>query len=79
MIDHFLLGREFFEVLTAHDEAIAVQVAAEGCRGMQRPAEELAEATGVLNAERCTHERTVATPTGRIVVPRRGPSGRKPR
>jgi hypothetical protein len=31
MFDHFLLGREFFEVLTAHDEAIAVRVAAEGC------------------------------------------------
>jgi hypothetical protein len=28
MFDHFLLGREFFEVLTAHDEAIAVRVAA---------------------------------------------------
>jgi hypothetical protein len=31
MIDHFLLGREFFEVLTEHDKAIAARVAAEGC------------------------------------------------
>jgi hypothetical protein len=31
MVDHFILGREFFELLKAHDEAIAEQVAAGGC------------------------------------------------
>ena len=38
----------------------------------QRADEELAEAARVLVAQRCTHEKTVATPTGRIVVLRRG-------
>ena len=38
----------------------------------QRADEELAEASRVLGKEQCTHETTVATPTGRIVVLRRG-------
>jgi 16S rRNA (guanine527-N7)-methyltransferase len=38
----------------------------------QKAAEELAEATGVLQKQRCTHEKTVESPTGRIVVLRRG-------
>jgi 16S rRNA (guanine527-N7)-methyltransferase len=38
----------------------------------QRADEELAEATRVLEEQRCAHEKTVATPTGRIVVLRRG-------
>lgn len=38
----------------------------------QRADEELAEASRVLAEERCDHEKTVATPTGRIVVLRRG-------
>ncbi len=38
----------------------------------QRADEELAEATRVLVDQRCGHEKTVATPTGRIVVLRRG-------
>lgn len=38
----------------------------------QRAEEELAEASRVLDDQRCTHEKTVPTPTGRIVVLRRG-------
>jgi 16S rRNA (guanine527-N7)-methyltransferase len=38
----------------------------------QRADEELAEAKRVLVEQRTTHEKTVATPTGRIVVLRRG-------
>lgn len=38
----------------------------------QRADEELAEAARVIAEQRCTHEKTVATPTGRIVVLRRG-------
>ena len=38
----------------------------------QRADEELAEVTRVIAEQRCTHEKTVATPTGRIVVLRRG-------
>ncbi|UQA54714.1 16S rRNA (guanine(527)-N(7))-methyltransferase RsmG [Polyangium aurulentum] len=38
----------------------------------QRADEELAEAARVLTEQRTTHDRTVATPTGRIVVLRRG-------
>ena len=38
----------------------------------QRADEELAEATRVIGQQQCTHEKTVATPTGRIVVLRRG-------
>ncbi len=38
----------------------------------QRADEELAEATRALAEQRTTHEKTVATPTGRIVVLRRG-------
>lgn len=38
----------------------------------QRADEEVAEAAGVIAAQRCSHEKTVATPTGRIVVLRRG-------
>ena len=37
----------------------------------QRADEELAEATRVLGQQRCFHEKTVPTPTGRIVVLRR--------
>lgn len=37
----------------------------------QRADEELAEATRVIEEQRCAHEKTVATPTGRIVVLRR--------
>lgn len=37
----------------------------------QRADEELAEATRVLAKHRCVHEKTVPTPTGRIVVLRR--------
>ena len=40
--------------------------------------EELAEASRILAREQCTHETTVATPTGRIVVLRRG-AGEAPR
>jgi 16S rRNA (guanine527-N7)-methyltransferase len=82
--------RGAFDVVTARAVgrlAVLVPVTAPLAKGTgrllfvkgQRAAEELAEATGVLNAERCTHERTVATPTSRIVVLRRAPSGRKPR
>jgi 16S rRNA (guanine527-N7)-methyltransferase len=39
----------------------------------QRAEEELAAATKIVRKQRTTHERTVATPTGRIVVLRRGP------
>jgi 16S rRNA (guanine527-N7)-methyltransferase len=47
----------------------------------QRADEELAEAGKALAAEHATHEKTVATPTGRIVVLRRGAgeARRKPR
>jgi 16S rRNA (guanine527-N7)-methyltransferase len=38
----------------------------------QRADEELAEAARVIADQRCAHEKTVATPTGRIVVLRRG-------
>ena len=38
----------------------------------QRADEELAEAARVIAAEGCAHEKTVATPTGRVVVLRRG-------
>jgi 16S rRNA (guanine527-N7)-methyltransferase len=38
----------------------------------QRADEELAEAAGVLRKQRTVHEKTVATPTGKIVVLRRG-------
>jgi 16S rRNA (guanine527-N7)-methyltransferase len=38
----------------------------------QRADEELAEASKVIADQRCVHEKTVATPTGRIVVLRRG-------
>jgi 16S rRNA (guanine527-N7)-methyltransferase len=38
----------------------------------QRAEEELTEAARVISEQRCTHEKTVATPTGRIVVLRRG-------
>jgi 16S rRNA (guanine527-N7)-methyltransferase len=38
----------------------------------QRADEELAEASRVIEEQRCAHEKTVATPTGRIVVLRRG-------
>lgn len=37
----------------------------------QRADEELAEASAVLRAQRASHERTIATPTGKIVVLRR--------
>jgi 16S rRNA (guanine527-N7)-methyltransferase len=37
----------------------------------QRADEELAEAARVIAAQRCAHEATVATPTGRVVVLRR--------
>jgi 16S rRNA (guanine527-N7)-methyltransferase len=40
----------------------------------QRADEELEEATLVLAEQRCTHEQTVETPTGRIVVLRVGPA-----
>ncbi|MBN9167032.1 MAG: 16S rRNA (guanine(527)-N(7))-methyltransferase RsmG [Myxococcales bacterium] len=40
----------------------------------QRADEELAEASTVLRKQRAAHERTVATPTGRIVVLRRNAS-----
>jgi len=40
----------------------------------QRADEELEEATLVLAELRCTHEKTVETPTGRIVVLRVGPA-----
>lgn len=40
----------------------------------QRADEELEEATLVLAEQRCTHEKTVDTPTGRIVVLRVGPA-----
>lgn len=40
----------------------------------QRAEEELAEASTVLRKQRAAHERTVATPTGRIVVLRRNAS-----
>ncbi len=39
----------------------------------QRADEELVEALGVLAQLRCTHERTVPTPTGRVVVLRAAP------
>ncbi|MRG93054.1 16S rRNA (guanine(527)-N(7))-methyltransferase RsmG [Polyangium spumosum] len=39
----------------------------------QRADEELAEAKRALAEQRTTHEKTVVTPTGRIVVLRRGP------
>lgn len=39
----------------------------------QRADEELAEASRVLGKQRCVHEKTVPTPTGRIVVLRRSP------
>ncbi len=47
----------------------------------QRADEELAEAGRILVHERITHEKTVSTPTGRIVVLRRGASEprKKPR
>ena len=47
----------------------------------QRAEEELVEAARVIDDQRCTHEKTVATPTGRIVVLRRGAGEpkRKPR
>ena len=47
----------------------------------QRADEELADAASVLADQCCTHEKTVATPTGRIVVLRRGAGEprRKPR
>jgi 16S rRNA (guanine527-N7)-methyltransferase len=47
----------------------------------QRADEELAEASRVLAAAHAAHEKTVATPTGRIVVLRRGAgeARRKPR
>jgi 16S rRNA (guanine527-N7)-methyltransferase len=45
----------------------------------QRADEEVAEATRVIAEQRCAHERTVATPTGRIVVLRRGPGEAKRR
>lgn len=38
----------------------------------QRADEELAEAKREIGEQRCVHEKTVATPTGRIVVLRRG-------
>jgi 16S rRNA (guanine527-N7)-methyltransferase len=38
----------------------------------QRADEELAEAARVIEDQRCVHEKTVGTPTGRIVVLRRG-------
>jgi 16S rRNA (guanine527-N7)-methyltransferase len=38
----------------------------------QRADEEVVEATRVIEQQRCSHEKTVATPTGRIVVLRRG-------
>jgi len=38
----------------------------------QRADEELAEAMRVIGEQRCTHEKTVLTPTGKIVVLRRG-------
>ncbi|MDB4930446.1 MAG: gidB [Myxococcaceae bacterium] len=45
----------------------------------QRADEELEEALLVLAEERCTHEQTIDTPTGRIVVLRLGPAEpRKP-
>jgi hypothetical protein len=37
MIDHFVLDREFFELLTAHDEAIALEVAHRGCAKCDGP------------------------------------------
>jgi 16S rRNA (guanine527-N7)-methyltransferase len=40
----------------------------------QRADEELEEATLVLAEQRCTHEQTIDTPTGRIVVLRLGPA-----
>ena len=40
----------------------------------QRADEELEEATLVLMEQRCTHEQTIDTPTGRIVVLRVGPA-----
>src|SRR6185437_7601158 len=43
----------------------------------QRADEELAEAARVIAAQGCAHEKTVATPTGRIVVLRRGAGGPK--
>ncbi len=43
----------------------------------QRADEELAEAATVLGEQRCVHEKTVPTPTGRVVVLRRG--GGEPR
>jgi 16S rRNA (guanine527-N7)-methyltransferase len=47
----------------------------------QRADEELAEAARVLGKQRAAHEKTVATPTGKIVVLRRGaePPKRRPR
>jgi 16S rRNA (guanine527-N7)-methyltransferase len=47
----------------------------------QRADEELAEAASALRKERTAHEKTVATPTGKIVVLRRGAAEpkRKPR
>lgn len=44
----------------------------------QRADEELEEATLVLAEQRCTHEKTVDTPTGRIVVLRVGPAEQRP-
>jgi 16S rRNA (guanine527-N7)-methyltransferase len=44
----------------------------------QRADEELAEAARVMVREHCAHEKTVDTPTGRIVVLRRG-AGESPR
>lgn len=41
----------------------------------QRADEELAEAKRALATHRCVHVRTVATPTGRIVLLRRTPAG----
>jgi 16S rRNA (guanine527-N7)-methyltransferase len=38
----------------------------------QRAEEEIAEAAKVISEQRCVHEKTVTTPTGRIVVLRRG-------
>ncbi len=43
----------------------------------QRAEEELDEARGVLGKQRCVHEKTVPTPTGRIVVLRRSSLGER--
>ena len=77
------LGGEGFDVVTARAVGrlaelcpLAAPLARAGgllllIKG-QRADDELAEAARILGQQRCTHERTVATPTGRIVVLRRG-------